>query len=273
VVHQAFAYYPSAFVQGMFDLVYQLRVTCADLPPSQTRTTAVILISNTLHAIAFFCASYYLPLYFQVLGSSATLAGVHMIPFSLGAAMISAVTGILVTKLGIYRPIMWFGWVVMTLGFGLMVQLDDTSSTAEQVLYLLVAALGTGCLFQTPLIALQAAMPLRDMATSTATFGFLRTLGGTIGISIGQAIYSSVLQRRIASLGINFDTSPSALSESVRKLGDIADPATRTAVVHAFSKSISVIYIVSTPLVGVGMFLGAPRTAFALRAFAHAVPR
>lgn len=64
-------------------------------------------------------------------------------------------------------------------------------------------------------------MPLKDMATSTATFGFIRyvdfacgrrrappllsvvlsvadficldrTLGGTMGISIGQAIFSSV---------------------------------------------------------------------------------
>ena len=63
----------------------------------QTRTTAIILISNLLHAIAFFggkypscpevsrmqtdcghiSGAYYLPLYFQVLGSSATGAGVR----------------------------------------------------------------------------------------------------------------------------------------------------------------------------------------------------
>lgn len=60
------------------------------------------------------------------------------------------------------------------------------------MLYLLVAALGVGCLFQTPLIGLQAAMPLKDMATSTSTFGFIRTLGGTVGISVGQAILSGV---------------------------------------------------------------------------------
>lgn len=35
-------------------------------------------------------------------------------------------------------------------------------------------------------------MPLKDMATSTAAFGFLRTLGGLVGIAVGQAIYSSV---------------------------------------------------------------------------------
>jgi hypothetical protein len=60
------------------------------------------------------------------------------------------------------------------------------------VFYLLIPALGVGFLFQAPLIAVQAAMPLRDMATSTATFGLLRTLGGTVGISVGEAIYASV---------------------------------------------------------------------------------
>ena len=112
---------------------------------------------------------------------------------------------------------MWFSWVIIVLGYGLMIQLDEKSNTsvfyfffslrvvmiltrcffdmflsAEKVLYLLVSALGVGCLFQTPLIGLQAAMPLKDMATSTSTFGFIRTLGGTVGISVGQAILSGV---------------------------------------------------------------------------------
>ncbi|VDC06640.1 unnamed protein product [Peniophora sp. CBMAI 1063] len=227
------------------------------IPPRlfKTRTTAIILISVILHAITFFGASYYLPLYFQVLGSDATMSGVRMIPFSVSAAIVSAVTGILVSRLGSYRPIVWVGWTIMTLGYGLMTMLDDTSNDAEKVLYIFVAALGVGCLFQTPLIGLQAAMPLKDMATSTATFGFLRTLGGTIGISIGQAIYSSVLKQKIKTLGIDFDTSPAALAESVRTLKDIPDPATRQAVIHAFSKAISTIWIVNTPLAGVGLIM------------------
>lgn len=66
------------------------------------------------------------------------------------------------------------------------------NSRAEKVLYLLVSALGIGCLFQIPLIGLQASMPLKDMATTTATFGFIRTLGGTVSIAVGQAILSGV---------------------------------------------------------------------------------
>ncbi|KAI0320729.1 MFS amino acid permease [Amylostereum chailletii] len=228
------------------------------IPPRlfKTRTTAVLLISNILHAVSFFGGAYYLPLYFQVLGSSATGAGVRMIPFSLGGALFSAIAGIIVTRTGSWRPVIWFAWAIMILGWGLMTQLDDTSNNAEKELYPFVAAIGIGCLFQTPLIGLQAAMPLKDMATSTATFGFIRTLGGTIGVSIGQAIYSGVLRQKIANIpNLQFDTSPAALSQSVTTLKNIPDPVTRRIIIHAYAQSISTIWIVNAPIVGLGLIL------------------
>ncbi len=91
--------------------------------------------------------AYYLPVYFQVLGSSATGAGVRfvkaskefpnlalltipsrMLPYSLGAAFISAISGQVVTKTGRWRPVMWFSWVIIVLGYGLMTQLDEKSN-------------------------------------------------------------------------------------------------------------------------------------------------
>jgi hypothetical protein len=131
-----------------------------------------------------------------------------MLPFSLGAALFSAISGFIVTKSGLYRPVILVAWVFSTIGYGLMYQLDSHSSVAVKVVYPLITAIGIGCLFQvrflsphyssylfshqTPLIALQAAMPLKDMATSTGAFGFIRTMGGTIGISIGQVIFANV---------------------------------------------------------------------------------
>ena len=123
----------------------------------------------------------------------------------------------------------------------------------EKVLYSFIIAAGNGglfqvcdnlahfkvlhCFFQPPLTALQAAMPLKDMATSTGTFGFLkyvrlvlvvvpvaefkfRTMAGTVGISVGQAIYTSILKKKINRIPDlkGFDTSSTALAESVRTL-------------------------------------------------------
>jgi len=181
-----------------------------------------------------------------------------MVPFSLGTSVISAVTGILVTKLGDYRWVMRISWAIMTLGFGLMIMLDDTSSTAKKEIFPLVAAIGVGGLFQIPLICLQAAMPLRDMATTTGAMILIRNIGGTIGISVGQAIWSSELRKRIKSLPhFAADTSAITLTQSVRILKDIKPATLRQQILHAYTKSIATIWVVDTPLVFVGFLMGA----------------
>ncbi|KAL1947869.1 hypothetical protein VTO73DRAFT_13593 [Trametes versicolor] len=228
------------------------------LPPRlfKTRTTAILLISSLLHAFSFFSAAFYLPVYFQVLGASATNAGVRMLPFSLGGAAFSVISGQLTSRTGRWRPIVWFSWAIMTLGWGLMTMLDDKSNDAEKALYPLVAAVGIGNLFQTPLIGLQAAMPLKDMATTTAAFILIRTLGGTIGISVGQAIISSELRKRVAKIpNLTIDTSPSALTQIVRQIPLISDPVQRAALAHAYTRSIGTIWLVSTPMAGVGFLM------------------
>jgi EmrB/QacA subfamily drug resistance transporter len=228
------------------------------LPPRlfKTRTTGIVLITCFIHAATFFAGAFYLPLYFQVLGSSATGAGVRMIPFSLGASLSSVISGVLCTRTGTYRGIIWFAFATMVLGWGLMTTLDDHSDTVKKVFYPLITALGVGCLFQIPLIALQAAMPIKDMATSTAAFGFLRTMGGTVGIAIGQALYSSILKRKINKIpGLSgYDTSPGALSESVRTLQRLPQPE-RGEIIHAYTKSLAAIWVFNTPIVGVGFIM------------------
>lgn len=179
-----------------------------------------------------------------------------MIPFSAGSAGISVIAGFSVTRFGKYRGIVWASWAVMILGWGLMTTLDDHSKTVEKVIYPLITAAGNGGLFQPPLTALQAAMPLKDMATSTGTFGLLKTMAGTIGISIGQAIYTSILKRKINRIPdlSGFDTSPAALTESVRTLQRLPQPE-RGLIIHAYTQSISAIWVFNTPVVSVGFIM------------------
>lgn len=228
------------------------------LPPRlfKTRTTAILLGTTLIHAIVFFSISYYIPLYFQILGHSATGAGVRQIPYSLGGALVATISGQIVTRTGKYREQIWGAWFFMALSAGLLIMLDDRSNQAEKVIFLLLGALGTGPLFQTPLIALQAAMPLRDMAVSTGAFMFLRVIGGAVGISVSQAVISSTLREKLTRIpGFTGDTSPAALTQGVSHLKDIPDPTLRQAVIHAFTKAISTVWIVMTPLACVGFFL------------------
>lgn len=130
----------------------------------------VALVDVFIHAFAFISGSYYLPLYFQVLGATPVDSGVKLIPFSLGSAIVSVAAGFLVTKLGRYRRIISGSFGLMAVGFALLATLDNNSSIANQEGFLIVCALGIGSLFQVPLLAIQASMPIETMATTTATY-------------------------------------------------------------------------------------------------------
>ncbi|TDL18787.1 MFS general substrate transporter [Rickenella mellea] len=214
------------------------------IPPRlfKTRTTAGVLIITFLHAVTFFCASFYIPVYFQSLGSSATHAAIQQMPFSLVASALAVISGAIVSKTGQYRPVMWWGCAIMTLGYGLMIMLDEKSTRAQQEIIILIPALGIGCLFLAPMIALQAAMPLKDIPTATATFGLVRTLGGTVGISIGDTIISSQLRRRLPK--IQGYQASDTLTNNISGLSRIQPIELRNQVLHAYSKSIATIWYV-----------------------------
>lgn len=95
-------------------------------------------------------------------------------------------------------------------------------------------------------------MPIKDMATTTAAFGFTRTLSSTIGISIGNAIYSAELRRRLPKIpGIaSFVQGKSVqqLSNDVKGLTKIEPVELRHQVLHAYTKSVSLMWIVYTPV-------------------------
>lgn len=97
-----------------------------------------------LHAVSFFIATFFLPLYYQLLGSNAIMAGIRTLPFSLGSSLTSIIGGVSVAKTGRYKEIIVASFVLYTVGMGTMILLDDTSSVAEQTVTTLVASLGVG---------------------------------------------------------------------------------------------------------------------------------
>ncbi|KAF8212094.1 major facilitator superfamily domain-containing protein [Mycena galopus ATCC 62051] len=251
---------------------YCLRLPSSTPSPSSEVIYFKILLQNLSPDASQ--GAYYLPLYFQVLGSSATGAGVRMLPYSLGGALVSACSGQVVARIKAYRPIIWFAWPVMTLGYGLMITLDDKSGAARESIFPLVAALGVGCLYPANWTAsgdahkryghehvdvwIHSTCVLRSFIHLHFPSFPLAELGGTVSIALGQAIITSTLRKKIAhipNLTVNIDTSPAALSESVLTLKDIPDPTQRTEIIHAYARSISMIWLVVTPILGAGLVM------------------
>jgi hypothetical protein len=213
------------------------------------------------HAFVFISGSYFLPLYFQtVLLASPIQSGVYTLPQVLALSVVSAGTGIMIRKTGRYREAIMGGMCLMTLGFGLFIDLKPYASWPRIIIYQLIAGLGVGPNFQSPLVALQANIRGSDMATATATFGFVRQLASSMSIVLGGVVYQNVFAKEIpqlvgivgpetaAKLASSFSGSDRALIQSL--------PANqREAVAAAFTHALSRAWIFYCAIAGFGFIM------------------
>src|SRR5690349_4803913 len=122
-------------------------------------------------------AEYYLPLYFQsVKGSSPLKSGLLVMPITTTESISGIIVGIIIHRTGRYVELIWGGVTLMTLGSGLFILFSPSSTLGEIIGFQIIFGIGSGVLFQSPLIALQATVPQDENATATATFGFVRSL-------------------------------------------------------------------------------------------------
>jgi hypothetical protein len=164
------------------------------------------------HGYIFMGEAYYLPLYFQaVLGSSPIMSGVYILPFVLAITVSAALTGLFIQKTGRYLPAMWLGLATMTLGVGLLINLDVTANWGKIMGFQIIAGVGIGLNFEGPLLALQAIVGTENDATATATIGFVRTLSTAISVVIGTVVFQNQMARKGSQL-------VSALGENIASL-------------------------------------------------------
>lgn len=128
---------------------------------------------------------------------------------------------------------------------------------------------------------------LRSRASAdVCAVGLFRTLGGTVGISIGQAIFTSIAVRlpsfqllkrahqlvrkqkqrlrQIPNYDPNMFGGAAALQTNVGALRSLEPPELRTQVIHAYSVGIQYIWIVAVALNALG-FIASATFAFPVR--------
>lgn len=139
-----------------------------------------------------------LPQYLQVVrGSSPTLAGLQMLPMVLGLMTGSVVSGQLISRTGRYRAYPVIGAAMLTLGLFLLHFLDADSPLWLAMIYMAITGYGLGNLMQPLTLALQNALPPKDMGVSTAAGTFFRQIGGTLGVAVFLSILFAQLTPNI----------------------------------------------------------------------------
>ncbi|KAJ1330962.1 MFS transporter DHA2 family glioxin efflux transporter [Microdochium nivale] len=165
------------------------------------RSNIVIFLVSFCHAATFISGSYWLPLYFQaVLRATSLQSGVYLLPYMVTLSVSSVFSGVYIRKTGKYSPAIIAGMALMTLGFGLYIDLDAHSSWAKIILYQIVAGIGVGPNFQAPLIGLQSTVEPRDVASATSTFSFIRQLATSSSVVIGGVLFQNSMENQYPML-------------------------------------------------------------------------
>ncbi|KAI0435025.1 multidrug resistance protein fnx1 [Xylaria sp. FL1042] len=212
-----------------------------------------------VHGVVFISGSYYLPLYFQaVVGASSLLSGAYLLAYALSLSFVSAFIGIWMKKTGQYLPPIIFGMLFLTLGFGLFIDLGSEVNWAKLVIFQIIAGIGVGPNFQSPLIALHAGLHPKDIAAGTSTFQFIRQLGTSISIVIGGVVFQNGMQRQyptlLAELGPELanQLSGSSAAANVGLVANLSGEQGRVAR-GAFSNSLREMFIVFTAISALGL--------------------
>lgn len=224
-----------------------------------TRTALVSFIGTVLHGMVLWCVLYYLPLYFLAVKEyTPIMSGVALFPESFTVAPSAAVTGILITKTGRYRPAIWFGWAISVLGSGILCYLKEDTSVPAWVFILLVSGIGLGILFPSIGFAIQASAKPKNLAIAVAMFSFFRAFGQALGVAIGGVIFQNQMRANVASypalapFADSYSADAAGLVEIIRLMPDGPDKHNLKV---AYTDSLRIVWAVCCGLLAVAGLL------------------
>ena len=161
-------------------------------------TVSASMLTTFFSGMVFYATLYYLPQYFQVVRNTSPIrSGVLILPLVTVQTVTSFTTGIITSRTGDYWYNLILGFSLWSIGVGLVSTWDVDTSLGKIVGYQILVGIGAGQTFQTSLIAIQACVSRKEMATATGIRNFLRMLGGTLSLTICSTIINNLVRSKL----------------------------------------------------------------------------
>jgi EmrB/QacA subfamily drug resistance transporter len=166
------------------------------LPLYLFRIPTVVLCCGILF-IAFaqvVSLSVLIPLRLQMLtGSGASGAALQLVPLTLSIPLGAFIGGRRMARFGRFRPLQLMGASVVPFGIAGLAFVGPQHAWFSAAMMVIIGV-GIGLQFPTALVAVQSAVPRRDVGVATATAAFSRSLGAAISVAVLTAMLLSSLQ-------------------------------------------------------------------------------
>lgn len=152
-----------------------------------------------IFGIGMFGAIIYIPLFAQdVLGFSATNAGIITLPMIIGLTVASAISGRVVSSIGRYKAILVTGLGIATFGIFLLSGLTPQSDYWDMSWRMVITGLGLGVGMPLINLAVQNSFHQRDLGTATSSMQLFRSIGSTVGLAIMGGLLNNILTQKLA---------------------------------------------------------------------------
>lgn len=208
---------------------------------------------NFAVASAYFSVLYYTPIYFQsVQGSSAIRSGVQTLPLVFAVIFAVTASGTIVNKTGHYIPSIFFGTAALALGCASLAYLKPDSSQAFWCGTQFLTGFGAGWAWMLPFIAGSNALAVQDIPVGSSIVTFFQVLGGTIFVSVGQAIFQNKFVLYLDHIpGAN---TQQIVAHGVSAFREFTPAELLPAVSEAANRAVTKTFIMSAVVAAVGFF-------------------
>ena len=244
-------------------VVQERRAAEPIIPPRLFKipTFRITSLAGFIVGVAMFGAIVYLPQYLQIVkGQSPTRSGLLTIPLMVGLMVMSIGSGRVITRTGRYKAFPVVGMVVVAVGLGLFSLLGVDTPLPVAGAYMIVLGAGLGMVMQVLILAVQNAVPHRDLGTATSAATFFRSMGGALGVAVFGAVLSNRLGTYIperlaaADLDVPAGGGTGDLLGTPDAIAALPAPV-RDAVLGGFADSLSDIYPLAIPIALLGFLV------------------
>ncbi|KAF2260296.1 putative MFS multidrug transporter [Lojkania enalia] len=205
----------------------------------------------------FFVLLYYLPIYFQsVLGTTAEQSGIRNLALIIAETLCVILSGLFVTKIGLFAPLMIVGSIISTVAVGLVYTLSLTPTTGQWIGYQILAGIGIGICFQAPIMSGQALSKPEDIATTTALLMFFQTMGGALCVSAAQTAFANELIKSLIKNSVDVEPRM-VLAIGASELRQAFETEVLAGILEAYLDGLRVAFAVAIALLGASVVFGA----------------
>ncbi|TGO07259.1 hypothetical protein BTUL_0301g00070 [Botrytis tulipae] len=221
------------------------------------RSVASVAWFSLFNSCSFYLVVYYIPIWFQaVQGLDAFDSGLHTLPLVLALVFATLFAVIFQRSIDYYVPMIIVSSIIAPVGAGLFTTLQVNSGPKEWMSWPVIFGSGLGLGIQQISLAVQECLLDDDVPVGLALIPFFQSLGDTIFVSVGQAVFSHELVKNLSALNLPSLPTSLILHTGATELRALVPAKHLPEVLSAYNAAIMKVFFVAIITSALTIFTG-----------------